>query len=115
MPPRAIWTSWRTGLTTRQFNKAECKVLHLYWDNPQYQYRLVDERVESNPAEKNLGILVNEKLDKSQQIVSAAQKTNCILCYIKRSMASRSREVILTLCFALMTPHLEYCIQLWGP
>ncbi|GAB0178696.1 cAMP-dependent protein kinase inhibitor alpha [Grus japonensis] len=35
-----------------KFNKAKGKVLHLSWGNPQYQYWLGDEWIESSPAKK---------------------------------------------------------------
>jgi len=98
-----------------KFNKAKCKVMHVGRGNPKHKYRLGGEWLKSSPEEKDLGVLVDEKLTMSRQCELAAQKANRILGCIKRSVASRSREVLLPLHSALVRPHLEYCIQLWSP
>ena len=62
-----------------------------------------------------MGIVMYSKLDVSQQCALAAQKANHIPACFKRNMASRLREVILSLCSVLLKPHLEYCIQMQSP
>jgi len=43
------------------------------------------------------------------------QKANRILGCIRRRVTSRLTKVILTLCSALVSPHLQYCIHFWSP
>ena len=79
------------------FNKSKSKVLQLGQRNIHYQYKLGVERIQCSPGEKDLGVLVDGKLDMIKQCSLATQIANCVLGCIQRSVASRSREVILPL------------------
>ena len=98
-----------------KFNKSNCQVLHLGRGNPGYTYRLGNKTLERSPTERDLGVVVDSKLNMSQQCALAARRANRILGCIKHSIASQSREMLVPLYSALVQSRLEYCVQFWAP
>ncbi|XP_051625182.1 uncharacterized protein LOC127461412 [Manacus candei] len=91
-----------------KFNKVKCQVLHLDRANP--KYRLGREWIKTSPAEKDFLVFAIM----TWQRALAAQKANHILGCIKSSVTSRSRKVILPLCYC-ETPPGVLCPDLRSP
>ncbi|KAJ7410964.1 hypothetical protein WISP_105317 [Willisornis vidua] len=77
-----------------RYNKTKSKVLQLGQGNSKYQYRLGDEQMESSPPEKDLSVLVDERLDMTWQCALTAQQAKHILDCIQSRVASRVREMV---------------------
>jgi len=89
-----------------KFKKSKCWILHLGRGDPGYKYRLGNERMENCSAERDLGILVDSKLNMRQQCALAAKRANCTLECTKHGAAIWAMGGVVLLCTA--RPHLQY-------
>jgi len=69
-----------------KFNKSKCQILHLGQSNAGHKYKLGEERLESSPAERELGVPAGSR--------PGSQERNGVLGCVQHSTASRSKEGI---------------------
>ncbi|KAJ7409606.1 hypothetical protein WISP_113563 [Willisornis vidua] len=90
------------------------QVLHLGQGSPRQEYRL-GEVIESSPADEDLGALVNEELDTSQQCVLAEPETQPYPELYQKQCGQQAEGGDSPPLTCPCGTHMECCIQFWGP
>ena len=65
--------------------------------------------------EKDLGVLVDDKLGFSKHIKGIVGKANRMLGLIRIGFACLNKMMFMNLYPVLIRPLLEYCVQVWSP
>ena len=107
-------TEWSTTWGM-EFNVEKCKTLHIGNKNINFPYNMGGNNLSVTAEQKDLGIIVDNKLKFSKQCVEASKKANKMLGFIARTFEYRSKDIILPLYKSLVRPHLEYAVQCWSP
>lgn len=100
---------------TMLFNAEKCKCVHYGHNNRQYDYFMGDNPIETSHVEKDLGVIITDTLNVTEQCVKASNKANAMLGMINRAIKYKTKEVVVKLYKSLVRPHLDYCIQAWRP
>lgn len=97
------------------FNAKKCKAMHFGHNNPKRTYTLNGQVLDPITSEKDLGVMVDDKLKFHVHTAAATKKANQVLGVIKRTYKTRDKETITTLYKSMVRPHLEYGNAIWGP
>ena len=98
-----------------EFNIDKCKIMHIGQNNPKSTYSMDGSNLNETLKEKDLGVLIDFKLDFGSHIKEIECRANRMLGMIRVSFACLNKRMFLNLYMALVRPLLEYCVQVWSP
>ena len=98
-----------------EFNVDKCKIMHLGLTNPKHTYTMGGTNLAVTSEEKDLGVLIDDKLNFRSHIKGIVGKANRVLGLIRIGFECLDKDIFMNLYPVLVRPHLEYCVQVWSP
>ena len=107
---------WKLG-----FNEDKCKIMNI--GNSKIGKTEVNmissngeiKSIKETSVERDLGIMLNNKLDWNDQVDHAVHKAQSVLGMLKRTFVFWNASMFLKLYTGYVRPHLEYCATVWNP
>ena len=106
--------SWAETWNMR-FNVDKCHVVHVGRSNKKFGYFMNGVQLTESEEERDIGVIINNKLKPSAQCERAARTAKGVLGQILRAFSYRDRTILPRLYAQYVRPHLEFGVQAWAP
>ena len=98
-----------------RFNVDKCHVIHVGKNNKEFVYHMNGVQLAVSEQEKDIGVLINNKLKPTAHCEKAARTAAGVLGQILRAFSFRDRRVLPKLYAQYVRPHMEFAVQAWAP
>ncbi len=98
-----------------KFNAKKCKVMDLGSRNAKAESTMDGTILATVVEEKDLGVLIDDKLKCHRHVSAAVSKANQILGIVKRIFVTLDEELLPLVYKHQVRPHLEYGNAIWHP
>ena len=98
-----------------KFHPEKCKVIEFGRAQLNFSYSLQGIHLEHVQKEKDIGVIVDNKLKFEYHINEKIKKANCVMGIIRRSFQFMDHTLFKKLFKAMVRPHLEYANPTWSP
>ena len=110
-----ILADWSNKWLLR-FHPDKCKVLEIGTKaKRKFEYKLHGQNLAHVTSEKDIGVIIDDKLSFEQHISEKINKANSIVGIIRRSFKYLTHGMFTRLFKALVRPHIEYANTVWNP
>ena len=96
-----------------EFNVDKCKIMHLGKTNPRHTYMMGGVDLETTSGERDLGVLVDDRLEFDKHIKGIVNKANRMLGMIRIGFSCLDEKIFMNIYPVLVRPLLEYCVQVF--
>ena len=97
------------------FNVEKCKIMRIGNDKNPQTYYMNEQPLDYVKEEKDLGVVVDNRLKFHKHAASAVKQANKVLGLIKHSFTGLDDTTLPLLYMSMVRPHLEYGNIIWGP